>query len=231
MSNVAEEAIEILAKKNPNAKFTVAMDNDIAGYGFRDKALAAIQRGNPQAAAKDASLSLFYKDWNNVVKADAGKLNGTVRWPADIDKDIVQKVMMMATDRPHELLKVSDKDLERYKSENLVAAAKKFKAQHPHFDDMRNAAYEKVGISRENIRQWEPQAFKDTGFSEKQIAYIQTRRQEVMDKQKEAVADQRRLVEAIRNSERSPFRRLLSPSLISKSLQRWRSPSQQPDAC
>ena len=202
MSNVAEEAIEILAKKNPNAKFTVAMDNDIAGYGFRDKAMAAIQRGNPQAETKDACLSVFYKDWNNVVKADAGKLNGTVRWPADIDKDIVQKVMMMATDRPHELLKVSDKDLERYKSENLVAAAKEFKSQHPHFDDMRNAAYEKVGISRENIRQWEPESFKDTGFSEKQIAYIQTRRQEVMDRQKEAVADQRRLVEAIRNSEK-----------------------------
>ncbi len=202
MSNVAEEAIEILAKKNPNAKFTVAMDNDIAGYGFRDKAMAAIQRGNAQAETKDACLSVFYKDWNDVVKADAGKLNGTVRWPADIDKDIVQKVMMMATDRPHELLKVSDKDLERYKTENIVAAAKEFKVAHPHFDDMRNAAYEKVGIAKENIRQWEPEAFRDTGFSEKQIAYIQTRRQEVMDKQKEAVADQRRLVEAIRNSEK-----------------------------
>ncbi|KAB2655077.1 AAA family ATPase [Brucella tritici] len=202
MSNVAEEAIEILAKKNPNAKFTVAMDNDIAGYGFRDKAMAAIQRGNPQAEAKDASLPIFYKDWNDVVKADAGKLNGTVRWPADIDKDIVQKVMTMATDRPHELLKVSDTDLERYKTENIVAAAKEFKAAHPHFDDMRNAAYEKVGIAKENIRQWEPEAFRDTGFSDKQIAYIQTRRQEVLDKQKEAVADQRRLVEAIRNSEK-----------------------------
>ncbi|MEN3145219.1 AAA family ATPase [Ochrobactrum sp. WV_118_8] len=202
MSNVAEEAIEILAKKNPNAKFTVAMDNDIAGYGFRDKALAAIQRGNPNAEAKDASLPIFYKDFNDAVKADAGKLNGTVRWPADIDKDIVQKVMTMATDRPHELLKVSDADLERYKTENIVAAAKEFKAAHPHFDDMRNAAYEKVGISRENSRQWEPERFRDTGFSDKQIAYIQTRRQEVMDKQKEAVADQRRLVEAIRNSEK-----------------------------
>lgn len=202
MSNVAEEAIEILAKKNPNAKFTVAMDNDIAGYGFRDKALAAIQRGNPNAEAKDASLPIFYKDWNDVVKADAGKLNGTVRWPADIDKDIVQKVMTMATDRPHELLKLSDRDLERFKTENLVAAAKEFKAQHPHFGDMRNAAYEKVGISKENVRQWEPEGFRDTGFSDKQIAYIQTRRQEVLDKQKEAVADQRRLVEAIRNSEK-----------------------------
>jgi len=67
---------------------------------------------------------------------------------------------------------------------------------------MRNAAYEKVGIAKENITQWEPEAFRDTGFSDKQIAYIQTRRQEVMDKQKEAVADQRRLVEAIRNSEK-----------------------------
>lgn len=202
MSNVAEEAIEILAKKNPNATFTVAMDNDIAGYGFRDKALAAIQRGNPQAEAKDASLSIFYKDWNDAVKADAGKLNGTVRWPADIDKDVIQKVMTMATDRPHELLKVSDADLDRYKTENLVAAAKEFKAQHPHFDDMRNAAYEKVGIAKKNIRQWEPEAFRDTGFSEKQISFIQSRRQEVMDRQKEAIADQRRLVEAIRNSEK-----------------------------
>lgn len=202
MSNVAEEAIEILAKKNPNAKFTVAMDNDIAGYGFRDKAISAIQRGNQQAEAKDATLSVFYKDWNDSVKADAGKLNGTVRWPADIDKDIVQKVMTMATDRPHELLKVSDADLDRYKTENIVAAAKEFKAAHPHFDEMRNAAYEKVGISRENIRQWEPESFRDTGFSDKQISFIQSRRQEVMDKQKEAVADQRRLADAIRNSEK-----------------------------
>ncbi|KAB2675131.1 AAA family ATPase [Brucella tritici] len=200
MSNVAEEAIEILAKKNPNAKFTVGMDNDVAGWGFRDKAMAAIQRGNPQAETKDAGLSIFYKDWNDVVKADAGKLNGTVRWPADIDKDVVQKVMTMATDRPHELLKVSDRDLEPYKSENLVAAAKEFKTAHPHFDEQRAAAYEKVGIA--NIRQWEPEAFRDTGFSEKQISFIQSRRQEVMDKQKEAVADQRRLVEAIRNSEK-----------------------------
>ncbi|MCH6206353.1 AAA family ATPase [Brucella ciceri] len=202
MSSVAEEAIEILAKKNPNARFTVAMDNDLAGYGFRDKAMAAIERGNPQAEANDASLSIFYKDWNDAVKADAGKLYGTVRWPADIDKDVVQKVMTMATDRPHELLKVSDKDLDRYKSANLVAAAKEFKAQHPHFDDMRNAAYEKVGIAKENIRQWEPEGFRDTGFSDKQLAYIQTRRQEVMDKQKEAVADQRRLAEAVTNSEK-----------------------------
>lgn len=202
MSSVAEEAIEILAKKNPDAKFTIAMDNDIAGYGFRDKAMAAIERGNPKAETNDAPLSIFYKDWNDVVKADAGKLHGTVRWPADIDKDVVQKVMTMAIDRPYELLKVSDKDLERYKAENIVAAAKEFRAQHLHFDDMRNAAYEKVGIAKENIRQWEPEGFRDTGFSDKQLAYIQSRRQEVMDKQKEVVADQRRLVEAIRNSEK-----------------------------
>lgn len=66
VSGHAAQGMEILAKANPQAKWVVAPDNDLAGQGIRDDIRAAILKGNPKAEIEiQAPTNFLFKDWND----------------------------------------------------------------------------------------------------------------------------------------------------------------------
>ncbi|WP_395517751.1 MobF family relaxase [Pseudorhizobium flavum] len=80
VSDQAERGIELLAKANPQARFVIAMDNDFAGYAFREQVKEAVLKGNPKAEVRfEQPNSILYKDWNDQVR-------DKIRSPEDLQK-------------------------------------------------------------------------------------------------------------------------------------------------
>lgn len=196
MSTAAAEALTVAAKNNPQAKFEMAFDNDVAGFQFEQKAKQAIKAGNPKAEIKESQLPLFLKDWNDQLKAEAGATDKSgkipVQWPADIMNEFVAKTQLNAGTKPHELTKLPKEFYDRFKSENLVKEAEAFQKSHPAvFEQMEYKMAEYARKSGQKVVDtWKPESFKDAGFSDTELAYVKAKYAEHVDKQ-QAVFSQR----------------------------------------
>ncbi|WP_273728858.1 MobF family relaxase [Brucella gallinifaecis] len=188
MSTAAAEALTVAAKNYPQAKFEMAFDNDLAGFQFEQKAKAAIKAGNPKAEIKDNQLPIFVKDWNDLLKAEAGATDKAgkipVQWPADIMNEFVAKSQLNAGSKPYELTKLPQEFYDRFKSENLVKEAEAFQKSHPAvFEQMEYKMAEYARKSGQKVDAWKPEAFKDAGFTDTELAYVKAKYAEHVDKQ------------------------------------------------
>lgn len=187
ISSVALDGISRLAQKFPKATFEMAFDNDFAGYGFQEKAKAAVLAGNKNAHIEDSKLSIFVKDWNDLAKAERQPYGSRVnlQWPGDISAEFVAKPFTMAIDKSGELTKVTESFLRRFTDENLYKEATKFAQDNPLIMNKIKAYADgyKAKIGTE-IRVWSPEHFKEAcGHQEGHLEFILARRQEAKEKQ------------------------------------------------
>ncbi|MGC0055766.1 toprim domain-containing protein (plasmid) [Brucella pituitosa] len=142
ISTTANEAITVAAQRYPNAKFEMAFDNDVAGFVFQEKAKQAINQGNPKAQITENQLPIFVKDYNDLVKIEAGK-SDKIQYPSDISREFVGKASLNASSKAYELVKLPVEFYERFTPENLVKEAETFKQSHPKvFEQMEYKAAE-----------------------------------------------------------------------------------------
>lgn len=188
MSTAAAEALTVAAKNYPAAKFEMAFDNDLAGCGFQEKAKAAIKAGNPKASITENQLPIFMKDWNDLLKAEAGATDKSgklpIQWPADISNEFVAKAQLNAGSKPYELTKLPKEFYDRFTSENLMNEADAFQKSHPMvFAQMEYKMSEYARKSGQKVESWKPESFKDAGFSDTELAYIKAKYTEHVEKQ------------------------------------------------
>lgn len=168
----AQRGIELLAKANPQAKFVIAMDNDYAGYGFREQLKEAVLRGNPQAIVVfEQPNSILFKDWNDQVR-------NKPRSPEDLQKT-AEKMGLTSEFIKREVsayqLKHPGADLSSYegigskqadeKAQSAVSVEKPkatdhptFKTSFPRFNPQQSAARSDAnGLTAEELRRAEEQ--------------------------------------------------------------------------
>jgi hypothetical protein len=189
-SQHALQGIELIAKNNPQARWVIAPDNDLAGQGIRDNIQAAILKGNPKAQIEiQPPENILHKDWNDQVR-------DSIRTPEDLQKEADRMKLSVTTIDQHvDRYKAAhpDRDLSAYRgigskeaeaSEQKAAINMIMKSSDKEIREQLSKVDIKIlGPSRRDSAR--------DGEAEKAAAEASKRRQEEEDRQKQRGAVQR----------------------------------------